>query len=283
MIPLSIITINLNNAVGLEKTVQSVSKQTFQDFEYILIDGGSTDTSVDVINKLSDRITYFVSERDRGIYHAMNKGIGRARGEYCLFLNSGDWLTTPTVLEEVFAQNPQADVVAGDIYFYDNQKQIVHWHVRSPDEITAKALFLGTLPHQATFIRRRLFDLVGVYNEQLRIAADWLFFVDALLVHQCSYAHHPAAIAYFNMDGISCNPATNGLPRQEQRSILQERYPRFVADYEQLGKLEKERQQWLVSREYAVYRLLERTRIIQSGVFLRRIKRFVLRTLGWRL
>ncbi|MBD2752567.1 glycosyltransferase family 2 protein [Spirosoma validum] len=282
MIPLSIITINLNNAAGLEKTARSVNEQTFLDFEYIIIDGGSTDKSVEMIDKFSDRITYSISEHDQGIYHAMNKGIKRAKGEYCLFLNSGDWLATPTILEEVFAKKPQADVVAGDIYFYDNQKQTVQWHVTSPEEITAKTLFLGTLPHQATFVRRRLFDLVGLYNEQLRIASDWLFFVEALLVHQCSYAHYPAPIAYFNMDGISCNPATNGLPRQEQRLMLQARYPRFMADYEQLDKFEKERQQWFASREYAVYLFLERSRIIQSGVFLRRIKRFVLRMLARR-
>lgn len=282
MIPLSIITINLNDGAGLEKTIQSVDRQTFLDFEFIVVDGGSMDNSLEIINKFSHRISYSVSERDRGIYHAMNKGIGQARGAYCLFLNSGDWLATDTVLEEVFVQKPQADIVAGDIYFYDNQKQQIQWHVTSPDAITAKTLFLGTLPHQATFIRRSLFTRVGLYNEQLRIAADWLFFVEALLVHQCTYAHHPATIAYFNMDGISCNPLTNGLPKQEQRTVLQEHYPRFLADYEELDKLEKERQDWLTSREYAVYRFLERNRIIQSGIFLRRMKRFVLRALGRR-
>ena len=282
MISLSIITINLNNAAGLEKTARSVIEQTFSDFEYILIDGGSTDNSRAVITTYADRITYAVSERDGGIYQAMNKGIQQARGEYCLFLNSGDWLATPAVLADVFAQKRQADIIAGDIYFYDNQEDEIRWHVRSPEKITAKALFMGTLPHQATFIRRSLFKRVGLYNEQLTIASDWLFFLDALLGHHCSYEHFPGTIAYFNMDGISCNPATNGLPRQEQRLILQERYPLFLADYEQLEKLEEERLEWLNSREYAVYGFLDRNRVIRSGVFLRRIKRFVLRTLARR-
>ncbi|GAB3513159.1 glycosyltransferase family 2 protein [Spirosoma knui] len=277
MIPLSIITINLNNAVGLKKTGQSVISQTFRDFEYIIIDGGSTDASRKVIEQFSSHVTYSVSERDRGIYHAMNKGIRQATGEYCLFLNSGDWLATPTVLEEVFASRPQADIVAGDVYFYDNQKQEIRWHVTSPANITARTLFRGTLPHQATFIRRRLFGSVGLYNEQLKIASDWLFFVEALLEHHCSYVHFPGVIAYFNMDGISCDPATNNLPRQEQRLILQQRYPLFLADFERLEALETERSQWLSSRESAVYRFLERNQVIKAGVFVRRLKRFVLR------
>ncbi|GAB3544055.1 glycosyltransferase family 2 protein [Spirosoma fluminis] len=277
MIPLSIITINLNNAAGLEKTAQSVSRQTFRDFEYIIIDGGSTDASRKVIEQVSEHVTYSVSERDRGIYHAMNKGIRRATGEYCLFLNSGDWLATPTVLEEVFASRPQADIVAGDIYFYDNKKQEIRWCVNSPTNITARTLFQGTLPHQATLIRRRLFESVGLYNEQLKIASDWLFFVEAMLEHHCSYAHFPGVIAYFNMDGISCDPATNNLSRQEQRLILQQRYPLFLVDFERLEALEKEQTQWLSSRENAVYRFLERNQIISAGVFVWRLKRFTLR------
>lgn len=278
MSTLSIITVNLNNGAGLKKTVQSVTGQTFVDVDFIIIDGGSTDNSTEVIDTFSNRINYSVSEPDRGIYEAMNKGIRQAQGEYCLFLNSGDWLATPTVLEEVFAKNPQADITAGDIYFYDHQKQKIRWHVTSPETLTARTLFGGTLPHQATFIRRRLFERVGLYNEQLAIASDWLWFVEALLVHHCSYEHHPGVVAYFNMDGISCNPATNGLARLEQLSVLQERYPRFVADYEQLNRLNEEQQQWLNSRQYAVYQFLERSRIIQAGVCLQRLKRFVLRT-----
>ena len=278
MIALSIITVNLNNGAGLERTAQSVSEQTFSDFEFILIDGGSTDTSAEIINQFSDCITYAVSEHDGGIYHAMNKGIRQAQGRYCLFLNSGDWLANPTVLDEVFAKKPEADIVAGNIFFYDNQQQKIKWHVESPATMTAKTMFLGTIPHQATFIRRSLFERVGTYNEQLSIASDWLFFVDALLVHHCSYMHFPGTVAYFSMDGISCDPATDGLARQEQQAVLRERYPLFLADYNQLDERERDRQKWISSQEYAVYRALDRYGIIQSGVFVRRIVRVVRRT-----
>jgi len=109
---LSIITVNLNNAEGLRKTIESVVTQTFTDFEYIIIDGGSTDGSVEIIKLYADKITYWVSEPDKGIYNGMNKGIMVAKGEYCQFLNSGDWLVNENVLKEVFAD---VDIVYGDL------------------------------------------------------------------------------------------------------------------------------------------------------------------------
>ena len=99
---LSIITINLNNASGLEKTIQSVINQTYKDFEFIVIDGASTDGSVEVIKKYSSGINYWVSESDTGIYNAMNKGIRKAQGEYCLFLNSADYLFSPNLISAVY-------------------------------------------------------------------------------------------------------------------------------------------------------------------------------------
>ena len=274
---LSIITVNLNNYAGLEKTIQSVFSQTFLAIEYIVIDGGSTDGSDGLLSTHSERIAYWTSAPDNGIYHAMNKGIRQATGDYCLFLNSGDWLAESTTLANVFAQKPQADIASGDVYFFDTQANAIKWHVPSPERLTAKTLFLGTLPHQATLIRRNLFERFGVYNEQLIIASDWLFFVESLLESGCSYQHIPETIAYFNMDGISCDPQTASLPRREQLGILQQKYPMFLPDYEQLDQLEKQRDQWLQSREYPVYRFLERMGIIRAGVRVRRLKRFLTR------
>ena len=114
---LSIITINRNNAAGLRKTIESVVSQTYTDFDYIIIDGASTDESVDVIKEYADRITYWVSEPDTGIYNAMNKGILKANGEYCLFLNSGDWLYDNDVLNDVFSISPTEDIVYGNDVF----------------------------------------------------------------------------------------------------------------------------------------------------------------------
>ena len=98
---LSIITVNLNKAKGLQKTIESVIFQTFTDYEYIIIDGGSTDGSKQIIEQYADKITYWVSEPDSGIYNGMNKGIKVAKGEYCLFLNSEDYLLSNEILQNV--------------------------------------------------------------------------------------------------------------------------------------------------------------------------------------
>ncbi|QHV95275.1 glycosyltransferase family 2 protein [Spirosoma endbachense] len=278
-VKLTIITINLNNAAGLKKTIESVANQSYRNLDYVVIDGGSQDDSQQVIRNYETFINSWVSEPDKGIYHAMNKGIQKATGDYCLFLNSGDWLATPTILENVFAQNPEADIVAGDVYFYNTQENAIKWHVPSPDRLTAKTLFLGTLPHQATFIRRTLFDKVGLYNETLKIASDWLFFLEALLKYGCTYQHYQGTIAYFNMDGISCNSATESLPRREQLAVLANEYPLFLPDYERLDQLETQTLRWRQSNEYRVYHFLDRIGFIRLGVFLRRIKRVIQRTL----
>ena len=279
MLKLSIITVNLNNKPGLTRTLRSIVEQTYTNFEYIIIDGGSIDGSQQVIHDNVTAVNYWVSESDNGIYHAMNKGIQVAKGEYCLFLNSGDWLTEPNTLQHVFAGNPKTDIVSGDIYYYDNQANKIKWHIRSPEMVTAKTLFLGTLPHQATLIKRRLFDVIGMYNEQLKITSDWLFFVNALLVHKCTYHHFNGTISYFNMDGISCDPKTKDLPRREQMRFLQQEYPMFVPDYKQLNILETQAYQWIESREFRVYKFLERLGIIRFGVFCRRVKRVIQRNL----
>ena len=278
MISLPVITINLNNKNGLEKTIESVVSQHYKNFQYTIIDGNSSDGSRTLIQQYSNHINYWVSEPDEGIYHAMNKGIRASTGGYCLFLNSGDWLSEPTTLENVFAQDPQADIVSGDVYFLDTQTETIKWEVFSPTRLTAKILFLGKLPHQATFSRRSLFNTIGLYNEQLKIASYWLFFVEALLGRGCSYQHIPETVAYFNMDGISCDPQTASLPRREQLGVLQQKYPRFLPDYERLDQLEKQRDQWLQSREYPVYRFLERMGIIRAGVLAPRLKRLTTRT-----
>lgn len=277
MTVISIITINLNNAKGLQKTIESVVSQTFQSFEFIIIDGGSTDSSRRVIEEYAKHLTYWISEPDHGIYHAMNKGIKVAKGNYCLFLNSGDWLVNHTVLADVFSETPTADIIAGDVYYYDNQRNTIQWHVVSPDELSAKTLFQGSLPHQSTFIRRALFESIGYYNERLRIASDWLFFVEALLEKGCSYKHYSGVVSYFNMDGISCNPTTDSLPKREQLSVLLQKYPLFLADYERLAQLEEQSNRWAASREYLVFTYFQKIGLIQAGVLFLRLVRFLKR------
>lgn len=274
---ISIITVNLNNYLGLKKTIDSVIGQSFLDYQLIVVDGASTDHSLTVLSNFQQKIDKLVSEPDSGIYNAMNKGIRQAKGEYCLFLNSGDWLADKNVLSRVFEQQQDADIISGDIAFYETDKNAVKWLVPTPDVLTAKTIFNGTLPHQATFIKRELFDKYGFYNENLKIAADWQFFLETLLEHHVTYHHYQGLVAYFNMDGISCRTETQDLPLKEKRTVLESKYPRFIPDYDLLDRLEKEDQNWKDSKEFRVYGFLHKTGIIGIGVFIIRTFNFIRR------
>ena len=115
---LSIITINYNNCDGLKRTIDSVVSQTFTDYEWIVIDGGSNDGSFELIEKYQKHFTYWVSEPDSGIYQAMNKGIAHANGDWYIFLNSGDWLFNNEVLSMVFSSNHDANILYGDVMYH---------------------------------------------------------------------------------------------------------------------------------------------------------------------
>lgn len=113
---ISVITINYNNHDGLKKTIQSVVSQSYNDIEYIIIDGGSTDGSVDLIKEYNDKIDYWISETDNGCYHAMNKGVKVASGEYVIFMNSGDYFYADDIIEYFVNSNPSEDVLCGNTY-----------------------------------------------------------------------------------------------------------------------------------------------------------------------
>ncbi|MCF0185226.1 MAG: glycosyltransferase [Bacteroidaceae bacterium] len=163
----SIITINLNNAKGLEKTILSVIGQTFQDYEYIIIDGGSTDGSLDIIQKYEAKITKWVSEPDKGIYNAMNKGTSMAQGDYLCYMNSGDCMYDSKTLHLV-AQNANTDLVLGWVEVDGKILKLNH-------EITALYLFKHYLCHQAAYIKNDLANSLP-YNENLKISSDMQFF-----------------------------------------------------------------------------------------------------------
>jgi glycosyltransferase involved in cell wall biosynthesis len=203
-VKLSIITINKNNAAGLEKTIQSVIAQTFSDYEYIVIDGASNDGSVAVIEKYADKITYWVSEPDSGIYNGMNKGIRAARGDYCLFLNSGDWLIEPATLQNVF------DEIAGleeaDVYYSDRLCSDGRLN-RYPENVTLKDLISGwPISHQNSLIKKDLFFTHGFYNEQYRITSDWEFWLKEVWIYRSKFIHIKTKIAIFDLGGISRKP-----------------------------------------------------------------------------
>lgn len=193
---LSIITINYNNRDGLQKTIDSVLAQTWKDFEWIVIDGGSTDGSRELIEQYQEHFTYWCSESDKGVYNAMNKGIVKAIGEYLLFLNSGDCLYDPAVLNRVWSKEHYADIISGQVIQTNGQL------LRTLDYSITKQLFLDTLDHQGTFIKRNLFQSYR-YSEDYRIISDWIGWVKWLLIEQRSFEYVPIVIAIQEVVGIS--------------------------------------------------------------------------------
>lgn len=229
----SIITINFNNRDGLRKTIESVVNQTFQDYEYIIIDGGSTDGSVEVIKEYADRIDYWVSEPDKGIYNAMNKGILKAHGEYLNFMNSGDFFNNPNVLTDV-AKELKADIGVG-AYFKGNNTSA--WYYPYTDA-TFFHLFKGTFNHQSSFIKHKLFNNC-LYNENLKIVADWEFFVKKLILNNHSFQTLNVYIVNYDANGISNN--MENTYQKERQEVIHKLIPqRIINDYDSIKNIEYE-------------------------------------------
>lgn len=226
---ISIITINLNNAKGLQKTVQSVISQTYRDYEFIVIDGASKDESVSVIEKYSDNISHWVSEPDNGVFEAMNKGIKLAKGEYCLFLNSDDVFASNSVLEKIFKGKEQtAPFISGNqINDFGTHTSIVKNKGRS---LTLYDFYLGTIKHQATFIRRNLFDEYGLYDENLKIVSDWKFFLQTIGLHNLQPQFVDVDIVIFAWDGLSTSPKWQKLHDKEKEKVLSENIPQTIRE-----------------------------------------------------
>jgi glycosyltransferase involved in cell wall biosynthesis len=226
---LSIITINYNNIDGLIKTVNSVINQTFKEFEYIVIDGGSTDNSIEVIKDYTNHINYFVSEPDNGIYHAMNKGILKAKGEYCFFLNSGDWFVSDKTLEEIFANAPDFDILYGRLIICDKNDKIISRTI-GKNRITLLDVYNHTIKHQSSFIKRELFNRYGLYNENLKIISDWAFFMKSVGLGDASVKYLDLDIAFFDNSGISSN--SEEICKKERKFVLDSLLsPRTIEDY----------------------------------------------------
>ena len=220
----SIITINYNNKEGLERTIKSVLSQTCQDFEYIIIDGGSTDGSADIIRRYAAHISYWVSEPDGGRYPAMNKGIKHATGDYLNFMNSGDTFHTSTVLEDIDKMGFTEDIITGG--FFDKDKKIKH--VFKPQEVTLLTMFKNTFNHQATFYKRELFQK-RLYDENYIIQSDAKFNYLSIIYDNCSAIITDYIIADYDFNGISSNLE---IVDKEWDRLLAELFPpRILKDY----------------------------------------------------
>ena len=290
---LSIITINYNNAEGLKKTLASVAAQTYPNIEHIIVDGGSTDGSVDVIREYADkqvsgerlevkgqenskaaphastpytihhtptkRIVRWISEPDKGIYNAMNKGIKMATGEYIEILNSGDILAAPDVTERMFlamgngqwaidnennrqspiANRPQIPILYGNMIKEWPDGRRVKDTCGEGDYIPESFYYFyrGTLNHDCAYIRRDLFEKYGLYNEQMKICSDWEWYVRAIVLGGEKTVYTNIDVTVFDMTGISESDGKNReLIQKERRDYLESILPAAVLrDYDMLS------------------------------------------------
>ena len=231
---LSLITINFNNTIGLEKTISSVVNQTFDNYEYIIIDGGSKDNSVAVIQNYQAQIKYWISEKDSGIYNAMNKGIKIATGDYLLFLNSGDVLTSNNTLQDFILNKDFAgDIIYGD-YQFENGNKIY------PDQLTPYYFINSSLPHQSTFFKKNVFKKMGGFDESYEICADRAFYLKCMISNQFIWQHIHYPVTLFDLEGISNNPEQLKKKQEEDVRLWKDNFGVFYVDYMRLHSLKNE-------------------------------------------
>lgn len=233
---LSIITINRNNAEGLRKTMESVLSQTYRDFEYIVVDGASTDNSVEIIkgfSPLAHGLDFkWISEPDTGIYNAMNKGCRMAMGEYTLMLNSGDYLLDEHVIEKVLPELHDEDIVQGNV-LYEKDGRLWRDKGYAHSDLRMDEIVDGMFQHQASFIKRSLWLMMGGYDESYQKNADTYFYVMALGFRNATFRYADMDISYFDMSGISNSNDLKWrkIDAEENRRFYKESVPSRFYDY----------------------------------------------------
>lgn len=205
----SIITVCYNSAATIEDTITSVLSQDYKNIEYIVIDGGSSDATLDIINKYREQISIVISEPDKGIYDAMNKGIKNATGNIVGILNSDDFYETKDVISEIVNNfDIDTDIVFGNLIFVkpENIKKITRFY--SLPHFKAWKLRFGWMPpHPATFIKKSVYDKYGLYKINYKISADYEVFVRFLLVNKVNFKHINKILVRMRDGGVS----TSGL------------------------------------------------------------------------
>lgn len=218
--------------------MQSVFEQTFTDYEYIIIDGGSTDGSREYIEQHKAKLAYWVSEKDGGIYNAMNKGIVSSNSLYLLFLNSGDSFAHRGILKEVFDKE-----LVEDIIYCDVCDELTGKVIRFPDSLRFSFMKFATINHQSTFIKRELFFQCGFYNEDFKIVSDWEFFMKCIFLYNVCIKHIGIILTKFDFyNGLSTNIRNQELLSSEREKVLAHYFERFLADYEEMENIKRQLQ-----------------------------------------
>lgn len=212
-------------------TLESVKNQLYQNFEYLIIDGGSTDGSLKLIEENSSSIDYWESESDKGVYQAMNKGIRKATGEYLLFLNSGDHFYSDTVLQQNHNFLKEKDIIYFNLQVIEGNKSYIK---KYPDILSFSYFVTDTLPHPATFIKKEAFLKTEFYKEDFKIVSDWKFFIDAICKYNLSYKKIKNTLSTFYLGGMSSYPENVKVIFDEKQEVLNSIYPAYLQDLEEV-------------------------------------------------
>jgi len=232
---ISIITICLND-IYLDRTVQSVLSQNYKNYDYWIIDGGSTHSqTIDILKKYQDdKRIKIISEKDEGRYDAMNKGIKLSKGEYLIFLNAGDYFYSESSLNLFASACEGQEIIYGDLEFITPEQTYIY---KYPHSLTYSFFLNESLPHPASFIKRIVFEKIGIYDVNLQIIADWAFFVKALCMHNLSYKHLPHVISSFNHGGISSIYGSDEIIRTEKNEFQKNHLSLFINDYNEMANM----------------------------------------------
>jgi glycosyltransferase len=243
---ISIITVSFNSQSTIKHTIQSVASQDYQNKEYILIDGASTDWTLDIISFLKDKINYFVSEKDNGIYNAMNKGIKASSGDIIGILNSDDFYSNNEVLSKVanIFEETDCDCLYGDLVYVDKgdaRKIVRYW---KSGEFSKRKLRMGwMLPHPTFFVKKEIYEKYGLYNLKLKTAADYEMILRLLHNDSIKVEYLPEILIKMRIGGESNSSFLNRLKGNYEDNLAWDmnnlRKPPFIRFLKPLRKIKQ--------------------------------------------
>jgi len=230
---ISVITVCCNAQDTIEPTILSVLSQKYDNIEYVIIDGSSKDNTLEIIEKYKDRIDYYTSESDKGIYHAMSKGIKAATGDVFYFLNAGDEFYDEFVIEKVASAFKQykSDIIFGNLYYKSSGENQKYLDIFKPDtvykqtEIRNKlSLYDSNIHHQTVFYKKKVFKTSGLYREDINYGSDYMLNVDAIFKNNCKVRYTDLTIAKFLLGGVSTDKETAIRDYEEARNYIRGNY-----------------------------------------------------------
>jgi len=243
---ISIITVSFNSQSTIKHTIQSVASQDYQNKEYVLIDGASTDWTLDIISFLKGKIDYFVSEKDNGIYDAMNKGIKASSGDIIGILNSDDFYSNDKVLSKVanIFKETDCDCLYGDLVYVDKgdaSKIVRYW---KSGKFSKKKLRMGwMLPHPTFFVKKEIYEKYGLYNLKLKTAADYEMILRLLHKDNIKIEYLPEVLVNMRMGGKSNSSFINRLKGNYEDNLAWDmnnlRKPLFIRFLKPLRKIKQ--------------------------------------------